>query len=726
MAQPVWVLSVDLQTKTATFQTGMADAARSARESFKDIQGGAGEMGRETNYSMMEARHGVMMLGEEFNIRLPRAVSSFIASIGPIGAAMNAAFPFLAIIALAGILIEKLQKMHESGEKLTTDQLAFGTAVNNAFRSLDDKLLQAQIRADELNKNHIGALHRQLELIDHQSMSELMHTFGELAKVTDTVMKDLEGHWYTFGKGSEGAKQALDAFQAKYDNLLSSDKAGASDEASGLLHGTAAQAQKVLSLLQQLQASGKGMNPFSGFADPAKWHAAEDALNSMKIAHGQSVETEIKAQQNLVDVLNAQVEAEQRVKDIKKIEDSNAVKTEQLADTKDANKHGEEVLKYNEALNRRMAEDDKQSTEGLVSRERENVAATISGSQQRLDAINAAIQEEAAYGRTGTSAYKQLVAERLQLTHQMTDEQARLLAEAGKQSAENDLKTTEQQVEQDREAYALMNSTRRISLERQVEQQTAIANVLYAAKQQAFAREASALDKSDKDYANKLKAIQDKEKQLTQAHENEITAIKDKAEMERNQKILAAETRMQDSIAAGLTKSIMGHQGWARMVTALGDQVVSGMMENAIKSALADDFTKEKDAAAAARKAYNIGLSIGGPAGVILGPVFGAAAFASVMAFQGGTDSVPGINGGDTVPAMLERGEGVVPGGIMDNLNKMAREGGFQQHQRPVTVHVRPTYHVNTIDGDGMRDVLEQHSDQLTAHFQKVVRGMNK
>src|ERR1700733_12532143 len=113
MAQPVWVLSVDLQAKTATFQSGMADAARSARGAFNEIGGGSGEMGRQVGGNMMEARHGVMMLGEEFGVHLPRGLTTFIASLGPIGAAMEAAFPFLAIALGATLLIEHLMKMHE-------------------------------------------------------------------------------------------------------------------------------------------------------------------------------------------------------------------------------------------------------------------------------------------------------------------------------------------------------------------------------------------------------------------------------------------------------------------------------------------------------------------------------------------------------------------------------------------------------------------------------------
>ncbi len=71
MAQPVWVLSVDLQTKTATFTSGLSDAARSARGSFNEIRDGAKEMSDgvrgasgQMNYSMMEARHSVMILAK--------------------------------------------------------------------------------------------------------------------------------------------------------------------------------------------------------------------------------------------------------------------------------------------------------------------------------------------------------------------------------------------------------------------------------------------------------------------------------------------------------------------------------------------------------------------------------------------------------------------------------------------------------------------------------------
>ena len=161
------------------------------------------------------------------------------------------------------------------------------------------------------------------------------------------------------------------------------------------------------------------------------------------------------------------------------------------------------------------------------------------------------------------------------------------------------------------------------------------------------------------------------------------------------------------------------------MTKSLGDQAVSGLIENSIKVMMQQDKERLGDARKAATSAYATGEKIGGPAGIILGPVFAAAAFAGVMAFEKGMVRAGGIGHGDIVPAMLSPGEGVVPGGVMDGLRTMVRDGGF--NQRPsVTVHVRPTYHVNTIDGDGMQDALEKHTDQLQQHFENTLRKMNK
>src|SRR5580698_5877797 len=157
MAQPVWVLSVDLQTKTAAFATGMQEAANAARGSFKDIKQNADEMGEgvrgatgKVEYSMTEARHGVQMLGEEFGVHLPRGLTTFIASLGPVGAAMEAAFPFLAIILGATLLIEHLVKVGEAAEKAAEAGRTLDDDMTLGLNHAKEALIDAQIEARNL------------------------------------------------------------------------------------------------------------------------------------------------------------------------------------------------------------------------------------------------------------------------------------------------------------------------------------------------------------------------------------------------------------------------------------------------------------------------------------------------------------------------------------------------------------------------------------------------
>lgn len=719
--QPVWVLSVDLQTKTATFQSGLGDAARAARGSFTEIKEGARACGAETGYSMTEARHGVMLLGEEFGVHIPRALTSFLAGLGPIGGAMEAAFPFLAIAVGATLLIEHLVKMREEGEKLTENQLKFGIAVQNAFNALDKQLLEAGIRADELNGNHLGALKKQLELIDRQSMSELVKSFDEVAKAADVVFAELKSHWYTVGIGSAGASHALAKFKTEYDALLASGK---DKEASDLLAGTRQSAEHTLDMMKQLKNS-QAAPDMGKQGDYGKYEAAKKELKT-RAGITEVTKEEYESQIKLLETLKAQEEIQGKVAQLKSLQGSNAKqgtqnKLDADADKEaraqaDAEKRGLEVLEKEREAAYRSA------LSKLEQSEREKIEATEKGSAARLAAINAAIKEENNYGLQETGFYRSLLTSRVEVARQMTDEQNKITAEAGKQQAEHALKMDELQIASDREAGQLRASMHRETAAQIIAQETRISNEEFMAKSLAYAREISALDKNGKDYENKLKAIQNKQTELIRAHENEITQIKDKAEIQRNQRIMSAESRMQDAVAGGLTNVLMRHQSFASMMDSLGSQVATGIMQNAIKSALADDFTKEKDAAKAARKAFNSGMELPAPANVVIAPLWAAAAFASVMAFQDG-GVVPGTGRGDIVPAMLEPGEGVIPKSIMD----AARSGGGDSSGGgTVHLHHSPTYHVQVLDSGGVREVLQKHSNEFSKHFQNELRKMNR
>jgi hypothetical protein len=805
--QPVWVLSVDLQTKTASFTSGLGDAARTARGAFSDIKSGGGEMGRAVGGNMMEARHGVMLLGEEFGIHLPRALTMFISSIGPVGAAMEAAFPFLAIIVGATLLIEHLARLREAGEKLTEDQTKFGTAVLNAFNSLDERLIQAQIKSDELKNDHLGALRGELELIDRQSLAELAKQFDDLAKSADEVFAGLKVSWYQLGIGSDGAKHALIDFQLEYKKLLAEGK---NEQASGLLTGTLDQAQRTLNMMQQLSANRTGdgqKGDYQKYEQAANFLREKNLLSSVS---GDITKTEVQSQEALVAALQAQVGIQSRVENLKNKQgknatdaDSNTQSAKAAAAAKEAADHaarmGQQTIAADRAVadaqlavkhasvEQRLASDidfadreraiqlaanagqiaalDKHSkdyvnqlaalkdksieiegqhaatvtelrakasieanTRDITALEqgiREQIAATQQGSAERLAAIDAGIRMEEAHNQQDSNFYRELLTQRVQAARQEAEQEAQIRQQMGKIEAEYETQSGMQILAARQKAIELSESLAKVSMQRRISDQAQASNLEFLVKQAAIRKEAEALDKSAKDYQARLKESQNKEKLLVQQHENDLTAIKVNAEIQRNQRIQAAESQLKNTIADGLTQSIMQHQSWGQMVASIGDQVVSGIIKNSILIALQEDKDRFGYARTAATAAFKWGWEHGGPAAPILAPVMAAVAFAGAMAFEQGTDRVPGVSRGDTVPAMLEPGEGVVPGGVMDGLRNVAKNGGFE---RGHVIHVHATFapSVQAFDSTGVDGVLEQHADKFHKHIEKTIRRMNK
>ena len=724
MEAPVWQLSVNLETKTAVFTSGLADAAKSARGAFNDIKGGSGEMGGAVSGHMMEARHGVMLLGEEFGIHLPRALTTFIASIGPIGAAMEAAFPFLAIAVGATLLLQHLNKMREAGLALTDDQMKFGTAVENAFNTLDTKIIQAQIRADELRKDHLGALRGELELIDRQSMAELVKSFETVAKASDIVFKDLKTSWYQFGAGSDGAKHALEQFQTQYDSLLAQGK---DKDASGLLGGTLAQAQKVQTLLKDVNAYTVGSSVDTDVYKKSLASAQE--LHALGVKTGLNLEKDIAAQQQVVDALQAQVSIESRMASLKALEKGNATTSankatgkdrdaEMRASIEDKQKQLESERQLREAATRSAVQEETRKEDAIISTSRQ-------GSVARLNALRDAMAQEEALGLEGTAHYQELLKQRNELATRLDEEARKQRTEAAREAVSDEEKTAELALSAAKQHQALLDSSRRMTQEQQIAEEQKFATDEYNIKLKALQQDEANLDKTDKDYINHLRQFQDQEKQLTQQHENELTAIREKAEIETNNKLAASYQQFTSAISGELSKSIMGHQSWAKMVDSLGDQMISSMIKNAIMYAMSNKFRQESDAKAAATAGFKLGMEIGGPAGPVLANVFAAVAFAGAMAFEGG-GVVPGIGRGDIVPAMLSPGEGIVPGGVMDGLNKMAREGGMGggTHYHVHGVHFAPTVHA--LDSEGVDRVLDKHSDKFQRHFENTLRKMNR
>lgn len=573
MAQPVWVLSVDLQAKTATFASGMADAARSARGSFNDIKAGAADAGGSVGYSMKEARHGLMLLGEEFGVHIPRGVTSFLASLGPVGAAMEAAFPFLAIAVGATILLTHLAKLREEGEKLTESQIKFGTAAANALGTLEEKLLQAGVRADELNGNHLGALKKQLELIDKQSMSELVHQFDLVAKAADVVFSNLKGHWYSIGIGSDGAKHALDDFKTKYENLLARGK---DKDASDLLASTRASAEHTLAMMEQLKSSRA--NPAHGVAgDSKKYAEARAELEKTglfsKLIHD-TTEEEVQSVRALVDTLKTQSEIEENVAKLRKAEHGNAstaagkeVASDAAAALKAQMDNDRREQDYE---NKRADERRKEAVDNLQQTEKLKLDATERGTEERLRAIDEALKEEEKYGLQETAFYKNLASQKVEVERDLAEQRRKLRSEMERDQAEHDRRMAELELAGDRQHQQLMAQLFDLSAKSREQQELLLEDRAYKIKQEAYKKELAALDKHAADYLKKKKGLEDKEEEAEREHQNKISEIKDRAQVE------SAETwkRFGEDSADMLKQAALFEKSWSSAFKAIGAELL--------------------------------------------------------------------------------------------------------------------------------------------------------
>jgi uncharacterized protein YdcH (DUF465 family) len=813
MAAPVWVLSVDLQAKTATFTSGLAEAAKSARGSFREIDAATKDSAEGFTKSGTNVRAAIGLIDNTIRGAHAMAMADLVREFQH-SAIVMAALPFAAVIggtaAIAMIAIEagkKIKEWREEQEKLSLEQTRFGTVVQETYNGLDEKIISAEKKTDELRNDHIGALGKELELINRQSFSELIHSLETISKAADTVFGDLKGNWYSWGIGAAGAQHALEGFKTQYDSLLAQGK---DKEGSDLLAGTLTNAKAILAAQQQARANS-GVITNNPTDSQRVQNSFQEAYVKLKAAGVSYTQKEITAQQTLISALEAQATSAQKVATLKGLETGNskrstagdmsrehATAAKEAADS--ALRLGELTLAADKAtadarlqtqhasIQQRLTADvefsnrelalqlsgnqaqiaalDKLSKDypnalkalhdktleiqgqhdtkvaqltgqaatqqaaldlrNLQESEREKIAATDQGSAERLAAIDAAIKEQAAHNLQAEDNYRALLTQRVETVRQKALEEAQQKAEAGRLAAENDMKMSQLMLAAQQEQQALADSSRRMTVEQRIREELKAANDLYSIQIKAFSQQIAALDKNGKDYENKLHQLQDRQKQAEREHENEVTAIKNKAAKARNQNLLDGEKQFQASIARGLASVLMGHQSFASMMNGIGSQIAEGMIQNSLKDIMAMDMTKEHEAAAAARKMFVAGTKFPFPTNLVMAPVLGAAAFASVMAFEGGTDMVPGVGRGDVVPAMLEPGEGVVPGGVMDGLRNMARSGNMGSNGPTYHVHVRPTYNVSAIDGKGMSDALEKHSAVLQKHFERSVRRLNR
>jgi hypothetical protein len=114
------VLKIRVEADTGSVKdlgSSLEDVAKKAVTGGDSFSGLEAKVDR-TQHSMLEARHSVMLLGEELGVHVPRAVSVLISEIGPVGAALELAFPVLGALALAAVVEQLADKSSKLAAEL--------------------------------------------------------------------------------------------------------------------------------------------------------------------------------------------------------------------------------------------------------------------------------------------------------------------------------------------------------------------------------------------------------------------------------------------------------------------------------------------------------------------------------------------------------------------------------------------------------------------------------
>ncbi len=369
------------QTTNAVDEMGgrMAVGAQGAKE-LGEVTTLSGEKAK---FSMYEARGEAGLLGEMFGIHLPRHVRSFIAELPGVGTALSSAFAATAILFIIEAIakgVEKIIEWREETHKLELAQMGFEASVAHSFDTLDEKLLRAQIKADELRGDHIGALRKEIELLNLESLGQLEKQFEGLSKAAETLFKQMEGHWFLFTLGSKGAEAALTDFHAKYQLLLAERKP---EEANDLLAGTLKSAEKVLDLMQQLHNIKGSPNDTleEGIRKSEEAQRIARELKDLKAGDVTLDEKALKAQEDLVGILRAQVAGEKEIKAIKQQEIDNK-------QAEEAKKAAEEAKKAAKERADAQKKADKEVIDSVTERIREEQTLYKKEADQSLEEVN--------------------------------------------------------------------------------------------------------------------------------------------------------------------------------------------------------------------------------------------------------------------------------------------------------------------------------------------------
>jgi len=205
---------IRLQANTAEFSSSL----EKVKHELAGLKGGADTAGHAVVNDMTKSRESVVLLGEEFGVKMPRALSMLISRLPGVAAAMEIAFPIVGIVAVIAI-ISKLaleydnlqQKIREAGQ--TTER--FGIKQEDASLSIHDSNLALEDQIAKLEgRPTVNTLAIALDQIKLKADGLASSMAADFSKMDNAVYKGT-GVWHdlymmvdqTISMGIEGGTE---------------------------------------------------------------------------------------------------------------------------------------------------------------------------------------------------------------------------------------------------------------------------------------------------------------------------------------------------------------------------------------------------------------------------------------------------------------------------------------------------------------------------------------
>jgi hypothetical protein len=466
-------LSSKIDALSAHFEK-LAQSSRSAGNSAK-------EGVEQVTHVSMEARHGVMMLGEEFGVRLPRAIAGFIASLGPVGAAMAAAFPILAIVALFDILSEKIISISEKPARIAEAWSKYDETVFSSGEHIRAEIDKEEQKLIEMTEGPIAGLQFALGHLQTTAF-EVFKSITEDTTAAMAAMKEQDSFTNVFGP----AREDLEKFR---------EEVGAAMRAAATAHpeDSLAAYNAAIALVQQKERDLTALIAQRTAASGADASAAIDGIHA-----------EREAVNEMLPLLQEGVELDKEKRAVaeQEVSDASTKAADRLAQAEA--KSTQQGLDLEESARTKARQE---YIANLEEGERLAIEATVKGTAGRLAAIDAAIKEEQAHGLQDEGFYRGLLSQR----QQAVQEEAQAEVQARLKGIEDVAKLEETAAQQsERQALSNIAEQTKASQAAQAEtykQQTAQPFVAPAGKLTAAEQNASALLGIARDEATQEESI---------------------------------------------------------------------------------------------------------------------------------------------------------------------------------------------------------------------------